>query len=216
MAEMHGLVRGRLRIAAVTTAEYFVPDLLGPFVEAYPGVDIELAVENRDRVVDYLARGTFDLAVMMLPPDDLPLHAQRFLNNPLVVIAKAGHALAGRRIKLATLSNERWLMREPGSGTRMAAKQYFQVQGLDAQVAMNLGSNEAIKHAVAAGPGIAVVSQLAVVDDLARSDSQKISKLVALKVLGFPLKRHWSVVWRKDQAQSAAASMFVNYLQATS
>ena len=64
MAEMHGLVRGRLRIAAVTTAEYFVPDLLGPFAEAHPGVDIELAVENRDRVVEHLQRGNYDLAVI--------------------------------------------------------------------------------------------------------------------------------------------------------
>jgi LysR family transcriptional regulator, low CO2-responsive transcriptional regulator len=213
MAEIHGLVRGRLRIAAVTTAEYFVPDLLGPFSEAHPGVDIELAVENRDRVVDHLQRGSHDLAVMMLPPENLPLQAQPFLDNPLVVIAKAGHPLAGRRIKLASLVQARWLMREPGSGTRMAAEQYFAAQGFEAQVAMSLGSNEAIKHAVAAGLGIAVVSRLAVAGDLAESASGLVGKLVTLQVQGFPLKRQWSVVWRTDQAQSAAARVFVKYLQ---
>jgi LysR family transcriptional regulator, low CO2-responsive transcriptional regulator len=213
MAEVHGLVRGRLRIAAVTTAEYFVPDLLGPFSEAHPGVDIELAVENRDRVVDHLQRGSHDLAVMMLPPENLPLKAQPFLDNPLVVIAKAGHPLTGRRIKLASLLQARWLMREPGSGTRMAAEQHFETQGFEAQVAMSLGSNEAIKHAVAAGLGIAVVSRLAVAGDLAESASGLAGKLVTLHVQGFPLKRQWSVVWRTDQAQSAAARVFVKYLQ---
>jgi LysR family transcriptional regulator, low CO2-responsive transcriptional regulator len=213
MAEVHGLVRGRLKIAAVTTAEYFVPDLLGPFSEAHPGVDIELAVENRDRVVEHLQRGSHDLAVMMLPPDDLPLNVQAFLDNPLVVIAKAGHPLSGRRIKLERLAQERWLMREPGSGTRMAAEQHFEARNFEAQVVMSLGSNEAIKHAVAAGLGIAVVSRLAVAGDLAESASGLRGKLVALEVQGFPLKRQWSVVWRTDQAQSAAARVFVKYLQ---
>ena len=215
MAEMHGLVRGRLRIAAVTTAEYFVPDLLGPFAEAHPGVDIELAVENRDRVVEHLQRGNYDLAVMMLPPSHLPLQALPFLDNPLVVIAKPGHPMVGKRIKLASLSKARWLMREPGSGTRMVAEQHFEAQGFEAQVAMSLGSNEAIKHAVAAGLGIAVVSQLAVAGDLAGLSSGLPGKLVALRVQGFPLKRQWSVVWRTDQAQSAAARVFVKYLQST-
>ncbi|MDO9483789.1 MAG: LysR substrate-binding domain-containing protein [Hydrogenophaga sp.] len=77
---------GRLRIAAVTTAEYFVPDLLGPFAALHPGVEIDLAIENRDRVIARLHRQADDLTVMMLPPDDLPLQSLPFLDNPLVVL----------------------------------------------------------------------------------------------------------------------------------
>ena len=212
MAEMHGLVRGRLRIAAVTTAEYFVPDLLGPFSDAHPGVDIELAVENRDRVVARLQQGLDDLTVMMLPPRDVPLEAMPFLANPLVVIARAGHPLAGKRLKLARLANERWLMREQGSGTRLAAQEHFVAKGFAPLVRLSLGSNEAVKHAVAAGLGIAVVSRLAVQDALAGGDTPGMAKLVQLQVQGFPLKRSWSVVWRKEQTLSAAARRFVDYL----
>ena len=104
MAEVHGLVRGRLCIAAVTTAEYFVPDLVGPFARAHPGVDIELAVENRDRVVARLQQGMDDLPVMMFPPEGLPITALPFLDNPLVVIAAASHPLAGERIALSKLT----------------------------------------------------------------------------------------------------------------
>lgn len=214
MAEMQGLVRGSLRIAAVTTAEYFVPDLLGPFADAHPGVDIELAVENRDRVVARLHQGLDDLAVMMLPPRDVPLEGLPFLANPLVVIARAGHPLAGRRLTLGRLASERWLMREQGSGTRMATQEHFVQKGFNPVVAMSLGSNEAIKHAVAAGLGIAVVSLLAVQDVLADPDGNGKAKLVQLQVQGFPLKRSWSVVWRKEQALSAAARRFIEYLQA--
>jgi DNA-binding transcriptional LysR family regulator len=211
MGELRGLTRGRLRIAAVTTAEYFVPDLLGPFAAAHPGVDIELAVENRDRVVDRLTRGADDLAVMMVPPVNLPLESVPFLDNPLVIIAPAAHPMAERKVRLPSLAGERWLMREPGSGTRMEAERHFADAGFEPQVAMNLGSNEAIKHAVAAGLGIAVVSRHAVAPELGLPVRRR--KLVELQVAGFPLRRRWWLVWRKDLPQSAAARKLVQDLR---
>lgn len=210
MGELHGLARGRLRIAAVTTAEYFVPDLVGPFAAAHPGVEIELAVENRDRVVKRLEAGVDDLAVMMLPPAHLPLHSVPFLDNPLVIVAPANHPLAGRRVRATSLAGERWLMREPGSGTRTVAEDHFAGLGLQPRAAMSLGSNEAIKHAVAAGLGIAVLSELAVTAELA----QVPPRIVALRVGGFPLRRRWYLVWRKDLPQTAAARQLVDYLRA--
>ena len=213
LAEIHGLLRGRLRIAAVTTAEYFVPDLVGPFAAAHPGVELDLAVENRDRVIERLERAQDDLAVMMLPPSELPLERVPFLDNPLVVVAPAGHRLAGRRIRLAQLAGERWLMREPGSGTRLVAEEHFAAMGFVPNVAMSLGSNEAIKHAVAAGLGVAVVSQLVVQPPALAATGPAPSGLVALQVAGFPIRRRWSVVWRRDQSLTAAARRFVAYLQ---
>jgi LysR family transcriptional regulator, low CO2-responsive transcriptional regulator len=226
-AEIHGLVTGRLRIAAVTTAEYFVPDLVGPFVAAHPGVAIEFAVENRDRVIDRLQRNVDDLAVMMLPPENLPLERVPFLDNPLVVIASSKHALANapRRVPLARLAKERWLMREVGSGTRTAAEHFFSNAQFQPNVAMSLGSNEAIKHAVSAGLGIAVLSRLAVAYELAQAASASKrgarsanefaarSTLVELQVTGFPIEREWFVVCRRDRPLSAAAKRFVEYLQ---
>jgi len=213
LADMHGLVRGRLRIAAVTTAEYFVPDLLGPFAQAHPGVDITLAVENRDRVVERIQRGSDDLAVMMFPPRGIPLEVVPFLDNPLVVVAAAPHPLSGSRVPLRKLSTLRWLMREEGSGTRMAAEQHFARVGFVPQIAMNLGSNEAIKHAVAAGLGIAVLSRLAVVNELAKPLGGGVPRLTELQVTGFPLRRSWCVVWRQDHPLSAAAKQFITYLR---
>jgi DNA-binding transcriptional LysR family regulator len=210
LAELHGLVRGKLRIGAVTTAEYFVPDLIGPFAAAHPGVEIELIVENRDRVVQRLARGEDELSVMMLPPEDPPLQRVAFLDNPLVVIAPPAHPLAAlRRVPLARLAQERWLLREPGSGTRTVAQAHFERAGFVPRAVMSLGSNEAIKHAVAAGLGVAVISQLAVADWL----QARRPPVALLPVTGFPILRKWSVVWRRDQPLSAAARQFVGYLQ---
>jgi DNA-binding transcriptional LysR family regulator len=215
LAEINGLVSGRLRIAAVTTAEYFVPDLLGPFATAHQGVEIELAIENRDRIVGRLSKGLDDLTVMMMPPANLALERLEFQHNPLVIIAPAGHPKEQQAIRLEDLAAERWLMREPGSGTRMAAEQYFQSLGFKPNVAMNLGSNEAIKHAVAAGLGIGVLSEVAILPPLSArgADISTTPSLTVLQVEGFPLVRHWSVVWRKDTPLSAAARYFVDYLQ---
>ena len=211
MAEIHGLLRGRLRVAAVTTAEYFVPDLVGPFAAEHPGVGIELAIENRDRVVERLNRAEDDLAIMMLPPAGLVVESVPILDNPLVVIAQARHRLAGRRVRLAQLGGERWLMREPGSGTRLVAEQHFAEAGFLPNVAMSLGSNEAIKHAVAAGLGVAVISRLAV-DSSLPPRNRKGAGIAVLDVARFPIRRSWSVVWRRDHPQTLAAKRFVAYL----
>ncbi len=215
LAEINGLVSGRLRIAAVTTAEYFVPDLLGPFATAHQGVEIQLAIENRDRIVGRLSQGLDDLTVMMMPPDNLALERQAFQRNPLVIIAPVGHPKEKRAITLHDLVGERWLMREPGSGTRMAAEQYFHDAGFKANVVMSLGSNEAIKHAVAAGLGIGIISDVAIHPPLASPGIEVITTagLTVLQVDGFPLIRHWSVVWRKDYPLSAAARSFIEYLK---
>ena len=139
-AALQGLRRGRLRIAAVTTTEYFLPDLLGPFARQCPGIDIELAVENRDAVVARLERGDDELAAMMLSPAHLPLARWPFLEYPLVIIAPADHALARRRrLKLTELTGEPLLAREAGSGMRAAAEKAFTARGIEWRPRMALG-----------------------------------------------------------------------------
>jgi DNA-binding transcriptional LysR family regulator len=208
VAEMQGLRRGNLRIAAVTTAEYFIPDLVAPFAHAYPGITIELAVENRDSVVRRLTQGDDELAVMMLPPDDLDLDRWPFLENPLVVIAPRRHPLAQRsRLRIQDILREPRLTRELGSGTRRATDQYLEQRGISWPPRMALGSNEAIKHAVAAGLGLAVLSRHALGTDPKRAG------LVELPVAGFPIRRMWQLVWRRDRPLSRLAQAFLDNLR---
>jgi len=205
---MQGLQKGRLKLAAVTTTEYFVPDLLGPFARQYPGLEIQLTVENRDAVIQHLARGEVELAVMMLPPADLPLERWPFLENPLVPIAPAGHPLTRRkRLSLLDLIKEPRLTREPGSGTRQATDQYLAGKGVHWPARLALGSNEAIKHGVAAGLGLAVLSRHTLGPDPAQQG------LVELKVSGLPIRRMWHLVWRSDRALSLPARTFLTALR---
>lgn len=205
--ELKGVRRGTLRLAAVTTAEYFIPDWLAPFARAYPGIDVKLAVENRDTVVRRLEQDLDDLAVMMMPPTQVALTVTPFLENPLVALAPRAHAFAGRkRVALAAFASQPLLMREKGSGTRMAAEQLFTEHRLQPNVRMELGSNEAIKHAVAAGLGLAILSRHTVGKVPAREG------LAVLPVQHLPIKRSWYLVQRQGRAASPAVRAFVEFV----
>ena len=204
---MHGLTRGRLRVAVVSTAKYFVPRLLGSFCAQYPDIEISLEVLNRDGVVQRLRDNLDDLYVMSMPPADLDLEDHVFLTNPLVLIAWQGHRLAKRRrIPLADLGGERFVLRERGSGTRLATDRFFAAQGFEAPTRLELGSNEAIKEAVAGRLGIAVVSQHAL------RSSELETDLCVLAVQGMPIPSQWHVVYPRAKQLSPIAQVFRAHL----
>ena len=206
---MQGLTRGRLRVAVVSTAKYFVPRLLGSFCERHPGIDISLEVLNRDGVVQRLRENRDDLYVMSMPPQDVDLEDQTFLANPLVMIAPAGHPLATRqRLPLKALAGERLILRERGSGTRLATDRFLEAQGFEPQNWLELGSNEAIKEAVAGHLGVAVISCHAIKsEDLERD-------LCLLPVTGLPIRSQWHVVYPRAKQLSPIAQVFREHLLA--
>ena len=207
---LKGLTQGRLRIAVVSTAKYFVPGMLGTFCARYPDIDIALQVLNRDGVVARLRDRRDDLYIMSMPPPDMELVQHVFLPNPLVVIAPSAHRLAGRSsIPLAMLAKQRFILREHGSGTRMACDAHFAALGFQPNVRLELGSNEAIKHSVAAGLGLAVLSRHA----LGRgADGDSVTEL---KVRGFPAQSNWFILHPKDRGPSLIAIEFLAHLRAS-
>lgn len=207
---LKGLTQGRLRIALVSTAKYFVPGVLGTFCARHPEVDIALQVLNRDGVVARLREHRDDLYIMSIPPPDMELEQQVFLPNPLVVLAPSGHPLAERRsVPLAMLATQRFILREQGSGTRMACDAHFATLGFKPNVRLELGSNEAIKHSVAAGLGLAVLSRHALGR---RPDDDGVTEL---RVRGFPAQSNWFILWPKDRGPSPIAVEFLAHLRAS-
>lgn len=209
MDALRGLTRGRLKVAVVSTAKYFVPRLLGDFCARHPEIDIELEVLNRDGVVQRLRDNRDDLYVMSMPPADVDIEDRVFMANPLVVVAPAGHPLARRhRLPLRELRDEMFILREPGSGTRMAADAHFRRARFRPRIRLQLGSNEAVKEAVAGKLGLAVLSTHALGRDGARSG------VTVLDVEGFPIRSHWHVVRHKGKRPSPVAASFHELLMA--
>jgi DNA-binding transcriptional LysR family regulator len=207
---MKGLTQGRLRISVVSTAKYFVPGILGTFCARYPDIDIALQLLNRDGVLARLQDHRDDLYIMSMPPPDMELEQEMFLPNPLVVIASKGHPLAHRKaIPLAALAKERFILREQGSSTRMACDTHFDGLGFKPNVRLELGSNEAIKHSVAAGLGLAVLSRHAIAG---RTDGDGVTEL---KVRGFPAQSNWFILYPKDHRPAPVVVEFLAHLRAS-
>ena len=207
VADMQGLKQGKLRLAVVTTAKYFAPRLLGAFCNEYPGIDVSLKVSNRERLLERLGENQDDLYVLGQPPEGLDVVYEPFLDNPLVVLAPNNHPLAAQRnIPLALLAEEPFIMREPGSGTRIAVERLFRQHSLDLNVRMELGSNEAIKQAIIGGLGISVLSHHTMVLDAATG------LLTTLDVEHFPIKRKWYIVYPTGKQPSIVAQAFLDYL----
>ena len=207
---MQGLTRGRLRVAVVSTAKYFVPRLLGGFCALHPEIEISLEVLNRDGVVQRLRENRDDLYVMSQPPADIDLVDQTFLANPLVLIAPANHPLAQRqRVALTALQGERFILRERGSGTRLATDRHFAQHGFEPALKLELGSNEAIKEAVAGHLGVAIVSRHALKDGGLGQD------LCVLPVSGFPIRSQWHLVHPRAKQLSPIAQVFRRHLLQT-
>ncbi|WP_338844779.1 LysR family transcriptional regulator [Massilia sp. W12] len=205
---MRGLQSGVLRLAVVSTAKYFFPRVLGPFCQRYPGIEVRLEVLNRDRIIERISNNLDDLYVMSRPPAQLDLVQQTFLDNPLAAIAPPDHPLAGQAsISLEEFARERFIMREQGSGTRIAIEEFLRQQGQSLNVRLELGSNEAIKQAVAGGLGVSILSRHTLHRTVAEDE------VVMLPVQGFPLQSHWQLVYLRQKRLSRAAQAFLQELQ---
>ncbi len=207
-SNMKGLKSGKLKLAVVTTAKYFTPRLLGMFCQQYPGIDISLQVTNRERVLERMADNRDDLYILGQVPKEVDAVAQAFLENPLVVLASVNHPLAQKKkITPKRITEEPFISREPGSGTRMATERFFSDKGLRLKIRMELGSNEAIKQAIIGGLGISVLSRHTLALDAPTG------QLVVLDVQGFPIDRHWYYAYPSGKQLSIVAQTFLEYLQ---
>lgn len=206
--DMKGFKKGRLRLAVVSTAEYFAPRLLGPFCRRYPEIDVTLEVANREQVLARLQSNEDDLYILGQPPDNLDVQAHPFLENPLVVLARHNHPLAReKRIPLERIAEEPFLVREPGSGTRRALERLFSARDVPINVRMELGSNEAIKQAVVGGLGVSVLSRHTLTLEASSN------RLTILDVVDFPIRRYWYVAYPSGKQLSIVALAFLDYLQ---
>ena len=159
MATHRGVFSGRLRIGAVTTAEYLLPPLLVAFAVDHPGVKVKLQVGNRDEIVRMLAAHEVDIVVMGRPPGELKTTATAFAKHPMAFIASPSHPLmAKRKLAFSDLAGTTLLARERGSGTRTTLERLFKDAGIALRIGSELSSNEAIKQMCAAGFGVAFLS----------------------------------------------------------
>ena len=205
--QIKGLTKGRLRVAVVSTAKYFIPKLLGSFCSKYPEVDISLEILNRDGVIKRVEDNSDDLYVMSRPPVHIDLEDQILMPNPLCMIAYKNHPLASKKnLRLQDLKHERFILRELGSGTRMSADIHFKQKKFTPSLLLELGNNEAIKKAVASHLGVAVIS----IHALDQFDYDK--EISVLKLQDFPINSQWHLVYLRGKQLSPIAKAFYEHV----
>ena len=202
-ARLQRLEVGTLTIGMVSTAQYFLPRLLAEFQREHEGIEIKLAVGNREQLVKMLHGNEVDIAIMGRPPTELATRAEPFAAHPHVFVASTDHPLLKFGHPTAdAMRPYGFIVRERGSGTRASMEKFFEHLRMKPRVVMELASNETIKQAVMAGMGLSFLSLHTIGLELEH-------KLIAvLDVEGSPIVRAWNVVHTLSKLLSPAAEAF--------
>lgn len=208
IADKTGQVAGELQIAGVNTSQYIVPYILPKFLQQHPQIKVSVRVINRAEALQSLQENRDDLIIMGMVPDNKPLASLPFLDNELIPVLPPSHPLLQQsKVSTQDFLDSHLLMREPGSGSRLALETHIQQQRLQCRPFMHLGSNDAVKHAVLAGLGVAVLPKLSVLAEL------KLGALTTLDLEGFPLRRSWCVVYPKGKHPTPVMKAFIEHIQ---
>jgi len=204
--DLKGLKSGLLKIAVVTTAQYFLPQILGPFCKQYPDIDVEFKVGNRAQIIDRLKSNLDDFYLFSDPPENLDIVRYQFLPNPLAVIASVDNPLSKRKnLQWQDLSGEKFLMREHGSGTNNAIEKHLKEHQLTIEKKMIIESNEAIKLSVIENMGISILSAYVL-------SKSKEDGLEQLRIPNFPVMSHWYITHLREKNLSLIAQHFLEFV----
>jgi len=209
LAAIRAVRKGEITIATVSTAKYYVPQLIARFRDSHPWVGIDIEVGNRDSIIQLLRRNQVDVAIMGQPPLELDAVSEPFAPHPHGIIAAPNHPLA--RLKTVApqrLSGATFLAREPGSGTRSVMEKFIAKHHLQISLGTMFTSNESIKQSVMAGMGLGFVSLHILPLEL------QARQLVVLHVRGTPVMRTWHIVYRRSKKLSPATQAFKDFVLA--
>ncbi|MDM0114182.1 LysR family transcriptional regulator [Variovorax sp. J22R133] len=207
MTQFKGVSGGKLNVGVISAGDYFFPRLLVEFASRHRGVSLNFTVHNREGLLTCIAENQTDLAIMVRPPTDLDTLNQPFAPHPYVIVAPPDHPLVGKKkIPMARLMREPFVVREKGSDTRNMMEEGCGVHILDLRIAMEIRSTETIKQAVIAGMGLSFMSAHTI------SLEVKTGSLRVLDVQGFPLMRNWYVVHRRTKRLPPVAQAFKDFL----
>lgn len=205
--ETKTLHRGRIKVSAATTANHLVTQMIANFSKVNTDIKVALKITNRERLVQQLQDFEPDIVLMGEPPSKLDLVSEKLISNPLVIIAQPEHPLATQlHIPFKAIATHDFVVREEGSGTRATIEAFFLKKRVNIKSTQEMGSNEAIKHAVRAGLGLGIVSLHSIRLEL------EAKKLVILDVDSLPIMRHWHIVKRKGKHLLPAAKQFEEFM----
>lgn len=202
-----GQLAGRLKIAVVSTGKYVMPYFLSSFMEEHPGVDLEMDVTNKTKVVKNLENNEVDFALVSVLPKHLAVDQVKLMNNVLYLVGKQGAVPERYFYQKGAFEKVSWLFREPGSATRAAMENYLKSKQIRIRKKIELTSNEAVKQSVLAGLGFSVMPLIGLKNELNAGDLQ------VYPCKGLPVTTSWNLISLKNKKFSSEASAFLDYVK---
>ncbi len=207
-----GRVSGRLKVGCSTIpGTFIVPYFIGAFIKMYPQAEINLHTADSRSVVNKVAAGKLDVGVVGAIFSNNRVSFERILNDELVLAVYPGHELLEKeRVSFHDIMKYEYVNREYGSGTRKFVEKYLKDHGIDPgemKTVLEVGSTEAVRHAIKARVGVSILSRRAIEDDISCG---------SLEVVTFEdvkMRRCFYLVEEKKRTKSMVYRAFVNELK---
>lgn len=194
-----GQLAGRLKLSVVSTGKYIMPYFLTEFMKHNTGIELNMDVTNKSKVIESLEKNEIDFALVSILPNSLNIEKLDLLQNKLYLVGNNKPKLSIKDIPI--------IFREQGSGTRQTMEKYFEKNQLSIQKKMELTSNEAVKQALMAGLGYSIMPLIGIKNELQNKELQ------IIPTKGLPIKTTWSLIWLKGKKHSPVSLAFLNHLK---
>jgi DNA-binding transcriptional LysR family regulator len=201
---MRDQLKGRLRISVVSTGKYVMPYFLSGFMAKHQGVELSMDVTNKTKVTSHLQLNETDLALISVIPAHLKLKKISLMDNKLYLICKPGMEKKILKKKTDPIT---WIYREQGSATRYAMEHFISKSGMATNRLIELSTNEAVKQAVMAGLGYAIMSATAIKNEIA------LNQICIIPIKGLPIIQEWKLIWLAEKKLSPVTEAFIRYIQ---
>ncbi|MBK8492888.1 MAG: LysR family transcriptional regulator [Saprospirales bacterium] len=202
-----GYVTGRLKISVVSTGKYVMPYFLSDFLKLNQGVELQLDVTNKSRVLESLEKNEVDFSLVSILPEQLQVDNLELMQNKLYLVSNTERQFEKKHYDKKILEELPLIYREPGSGTRSLMEKFIRENNLAVEKKIELTSNEAVKQAVIAGLGSSIMPLIGIKNELKNGDLQ------IIPVKGFPVESKWNLIWQKSKKFSPAANAFLRFLE---
>lgn len=202
-----GELSGRLHISCVSTGQYVLPNFLSGFINSHEGLDLDIDVTNKLKVVESLKRNAVDFALVSVLPKNLKINQEKLMPNHLFLIGKSNGKLSPKESKKSLFESMQLIFREQGSATRDAMKAFISKNKLPVHKRIQLVTNEAVKQAVMAGIGYSIMPVIGLRHEL------KNKELQIIPLQGLPITTTWRLIWLKSKNLSPAAKAYLQFIR---
>lgn len=202
-----GELFGTLKLSVVSTGKYVIPFFLSEFLHKNSGVELQLDVTNKTRVVESLEKNEVDFSLVSILPPNMGVNRIELMPNTLVLVGNKEESNHPVKLRTKDINEMTMIYREPGSATRLAMENYFKKYEIQVKRKLELTSNEAVKQAILAGLGYSIMPLIGLKNEIQNHEIQ------IYDVKGLPITTRWNLIWLKDKKLSPQAQAFVDYLE---